>query len=287
MIQEIKKITKETKFGLNPTPKDKKDFDYGKVFGGYFVDVPMEDFDVGIEPMIEDQKATDYCPAMASSSVAEDHEGMDLDPLFSFAAIKSIDGKPNEWGSDLRSAAKAACKIGFLEKKDAIFTIDDDRTKIIYLNNYPDYLKEKAKEHCQQSYFWVRGKDTFQAIRRVLWANKATKSSIFTGVNWRAGWEESEEGIIPTEESDQWQGHALKLRGQKIINGVPYLKAQLSNGETIGDKGIFYFPQEVINRDFTFGAIFFSDMPIAEAKQKAWSLGRRILESIKKFFSEL
>jgi len=29
MPEEIKKITKETKFGLNPTPDDKKDFDYG------------------------------------------------------------------------------------------------------------------------------------------------------------------------------------------------------------------------------------------------------------------
>jgi len=38
MPEEIKKITKETKFGLNPTPKDKSDFDFSRdnrdCFGG-------------------------------------------------------------------------------------------------------------------------------------------------------------------------------------------------------------------------------------------------------------
>ena len=276
-------INKNTKPGLRSLPLDSRDFSYQKVFGT--VKVPDVDFEIGIPLKIENQKETDYCAAMASSSVAEDHEKVDLDPLFSFAAIKSIDKQPQEWGSDLRSTCKAATKIGFIEKKDAIYTIDDPREKIVYLNNWPSELIKKAKKHKQASYFRVdEGKDIFESFRRALWQNRATRCSILTGVVWRACWTEAKDGIIPEEETEQWFGHALKLYAVKIIDGKPYLKAQLSNGEDIGSNGIFFFPKEVINRDFTFGAFQFNDISKEEAKKKSWNIWQRIIEAIKNYF---
>lgn len=282
MTEEIKKIG----FGLRETPEDKRDFSHEKVFGA--ISAPLEDFIVANPIMIEDQKETDYCPAEASSSVAEDHEGLDLDPIFSFAAIKSIDKDPQGWGSDLRSACKAACKIGFVEKKDSPYGIDEPRDKIVYLSNWPQDLLGKAAQHKQKSYFRIdEGRDIFESMRRALWQHKNEKCSILTGVVWRAGWTDSKGGIISSEETEQWGGHALKIFGQKMINNHPYLVAQLSNGENIGDKGIFYFPREVINRDFTFGAFMFIDMDPQEAKKKSWSFGRQILESIKSYLESL
>lgn len=279
-------MNKQSKPGLRPLPPDNKDFSYQKVFGA--VKVPDIDFGVGIPLKIEDQKETDYCAAMASSSVAEDHEEIDLDPLFSFAAIKSIDKQPQEWGSDLRSTCKAATKIGFIEKKDSPYTIDDPREKIVYLNNWPSGLIEKAEKHKQASYFRVdEGKDIYEAFRGALWQNRATRCSILTGVVWREGWTKAPNGIIPLEETEQWFGHAMKIFGQKTINEKIYLMAQLSNGTEEGDKGLFYFPKEVINRDFTLGAFQFNDMPVEEAKKKTWSKWQRFIETLKKYLEEI
>jgi len=278
--------TKKFKFSLRPLQEDKRDFQYSKVFGS--VKVPDIDFVVAEPIKIEDQKDTDYCPAEATSSVAEDHEGVDLDPVFSFAAIKSIDKHPEDWGSDLRSAGKAGCKIGFLKKKDSPYTIDDPRETIVYLENWPKELLKKAEIHKQQSFFRIdKKKDVFEAMRNALWQNRKSKNSIFTGVVWRAGWTEAEKGIIPIEETEEFGGHALKIYGQKIIDKKCFLTAQLSNGTDIGDNGIYYFPKEVINRDFTFGAFCFHDMPTDEAKQKAWTWQIKLIEMIKKYLNNL
>lgn len=279
-------MNKTFREGLRPLPKDNRDFSHQKVFGA--IKVPDIDFEVGIPLRIEDQKETDYCTGMASSSVAEDHEGVDLDPIFAFAAVKYIDKRHDKWGADLRHACKAACKVGFIEKKDSPYRIDDPREKIVFLSNWPSDLVEKAGEHKQKSYFRVDGgKSSFESIRQALWQHKDSKHSVLTGVMWREGWTEALGGIIPIKETWEWFGHALKIYGQKIINGKPYLKAQLSNGEGIGSNGIFFFPEEVINRDFKHGAFQYNDMSPEDAQKIAWSVWRKILESIKRFLNDL
>ena len=272
--------------GLLPLPKDNRDFSNQKVFGS--MRTPDVDFEIGKPICIEDQKTTDYCAGMAASSVAEDHEGVDLDPIWPFAVAKSIDKRFNKWGTDLRTMCRASCKVGFIEKKDSPYTIDDPRDKIVYLNNWPSELLEKAQEHRQRSYFRVDDRGSpFESIRQALWQHREEKHSVITGVMWREGWEEAEGGIIPVDETVQWFGHALKIYGQKVFDGKPYLKAQLSNGEEIGDKGIFYFPKEVVDRDFTFGAFQFNDMSPEDARKSAWGILRQVLETIKAFLNDL
>jgi len=154
--------------------------------------------------------------------------------------------------------------------------------------NWPEELDFQASFHRKKCYFKVGGyQSTFNAFRAALWANKGGSCSILTGVRWRTGWTSAKYGIIPKESSRSMFAHALKIFGQKKIDGELYLVAQLSNGESIGDKGVFYFPEDVINRDFKFGAFMFRDFDPNEAKQVCWSRGRRIIEKIKNFFKNI
>lgn len=163
------------------------------------------------------------------------------------------------------------------EKKEELF--------IANWNNWPQLkeLDEKAKTHKKLSYFAVDGYyDTFDNFRAALWQNRHDKCSILTGTTWRQGWTLCSGGIIPKTETKPIVGHALKFFGQKNINGELYLMAQSSNGSDFGDKGIYYFPREAVNRDFTYGAFMFKDMPQETAKQLAWSRTRQIWEKVKK-----
>jgi len=275
------------KGGLKPLTKDNRDYYYKKVFGAP-VYLPTSDFLV-VEPIfIEDQKETDYCAGMAVSTASELQEGVDLDPLYAFAKTKQIMGDWKSWGADLRSACKAMVKFGCIEKKDSPYDINDKREIVANWENWPKELDEKAKKHRKESYFRVdEGSDLFNTLRGVLWAHRSEKMGIVTGVLWREGWLEAKNGIIPEEETQQWFGHAICfLIGQKYIDGQPYLIAQLSNGDKIGDKGLFYFSKKVVNRDFTFGAFMLNDMPAGQARRKAWSIWRRIWEWLKKLFKQ-
>ena len=280
----------EIKGGLLPLPKDNRDFSLGAVFGRIGIEeVPHEDFEIAEPLYIENQKKTDFCVAFALSSVTEDQEGVDLCPIYPFAKIKQLRGEYKEWGANLRDGCKVAVKVGFIKKIDSPFTIDEDRDFLANWNNWPKELDEKALEHRKGSYLALDGyKDLFDAIRASMWQHRAEKRTILTGCNWDPAWVKAKDGIIPELRSTiDGMGHALKIYGQKIIWGKIYLKAQLSNGESIGENGIFYFPRSVINRDFFHGAFMFKDLDPDEAKKVCWSIWRRIWESIKNFFKNL
>jgi len=282
MVTQGKKEKIKMGWGLRELPPDSRDFSFGKAFGVIDLkDIPAN-FVVAEPIKIEDQKETDFCTGYASSSVSEDQEGVDLDPLYAFAKIKQVQGSPEKWGANLRDTCKAAVKFGFIEKTDSPFTLEKGRDFLADYRNWPEALDEKAKVHRKKSYFKIDGyKEIFDALRAALWMNRDKKKSILTGVGWRDRWNGAEGGIIPDYLTDPIAGHALKIFGQKDIGGELYLIAQLSNGRDVGDFGIFYFSRKVINRDFTYGAYIFEDMSPEEAKKICWSALRKILEAIK------
>ena len=160
------------------------------------------------------------------------------------------------------------------------------RDEIANWENWPEELDEKAVKHAKESYFKINThKDAFDAFRATLYANKSDKRSILTGVLWRNGWINAKGGIIDHTFSPAMYGHAIKISGQKTIDGKLYLVGVLSNGTEIGDNGLFYFSREVVNNDFTFGAYCFIDMDPKEAKKVAWSFWRKLLETIKKIIN--
>lgn len=257
-------------FGLLPLQEDKRDFALGGVFGDSLIDeVPKTDFFVAKPIAIRDQGESDMCTAFASCAVSEDQEGLSFLPEYQFFSTKRITGNNEEWGADLRSACKSLVKYGSIPVKLYGNMCGKPREYVLDSKNWN--IKEVdtlALLYKKQTYFSVTGSyDTFDNIRCALWKHRDTKSSIVTGAIWRNAWTHAPKGIIPTTYEDTGFGHAFKIFGQKVIDGELYLVAQLSNGDKIGDGGIFYFNREVTNKEIgSFGLYMFKDIDRNEAE---------------------
>ncbi len=207
------------------------------------------------------------CGAFDFTAVSEEQENVVLSPEYQFAKTKQIIGKWKDWGADLRSVCKSGTKYGSLEATDAPGWIKNaERDNIANWANWSLDLDILAEKHKKQSYFSISGSyDEFDNIRTTIWKNRLEKRSILTGCQWRNEWIPAG-GIIPRVYAGKGFGHAFKIFGWEN----DYLLAQLSNGDSIGDKGIFRFPHEVVNREFTYGAFTFKDVDPAGVKLAVW-----------------
>lgn len=260
--------------GLLPLPANpgkSKDFSKTVVFGATKAkDIPTTT--IGNKPLkIKDQKKLDFCTGFATTEVSEDQEELELDPLFQFAQIKRVIGSFEGYGADLRSAGLALVTYGSLPQKFAPYTVDShDRDFLANWENYDEKFSNIAVTYKKKSMFFVDGpNDDFDNIRATLWENRKKKVSVIAGVMWRDAWTTAPGGVVPATgwENSSGGGHCIKIFDQTTINGVLYLMVQNSWGIDAGDKGVFYFPREVVNGQFApYGQIFFSDMPVEDAK---------------------
>lgn len=256
--------------GLQELPKDPRDFQLGALFKPVKEsEIPSISFSVEDRDNIgrvKDQGDSDYCTAYTITGVSEDQEGIELSPEYQFAKIKQITGKIDEWGADLRSACKSATEFGsipqlFAQSYITRSDIDVSSRKIIAdYRNWDAALDREAVLYSKDSFFSISGKNLFNELRSALWKHKDEHRSIAVGALWRQEWTESQNGIIPYRYGDEGFGHAFKIVGQNIIGKTLYLTAKLSNGKDIGDMGYFYFPEEVVNKEFVYGAFMFKDI---------------------------
>lgn len=264
---------------LQSLPKDERDFSHSQVFGS-LTDLPTDDF--MIQPLeIKNQDinyASDFCASYAAAEVAEDEDHVAFVPEWTFAQAKGLLAKTkgesvyDDYGLNLRDISAAAVKYGFLPRVYDPFrcnTIDRPaRETLVRPENWESFINIKYGDpYRKASYFAIDGPhDTFDNFRSALWLNKEKKQSIFTGVIWRSSWTGIPTGIIPLDYESNGGGHAFKFCGQKTIDGVLYLVAQLSDGPELGDKGFYYFPREVVNKECgPFGAYAFTDLPVETA----------------------
>lgn len=270
----------EKKYCLQPLPPD-DDFSHSRVFGILGLsELPTQDFFVSEPREIKNQDInypSDFCAAYAACEVSEDQEAVNLVPEYTFAkakqllAVKQSDNILEQYGLNLRDVCMAALQ-GFLERDYDPFGCDTEnrpeRTFIADWRNWPADLDQLAADHRKNSFFTIDGPyDRFDNYRMAMWQNRAESRSILTGVYWRQSWTQAPQGVIPpTYEETPRLPHALKIFGQVTIDGVMYLAAQLSDGATIGDCGVFYFSREIVNKEFGFGEFTFKDMPKAKAK---------------------
>jgi len=268
----------EIKEGLKPLPEDNRDLRLGSVFGqGDPKKLPVYSFKVCNPLVIKDQRNSDFCSAYGLTAVSEDQEGIELSPFYQFAKTCQIMGEWDTWGADLRSACKSSIKYGSLSDEMPTNIAKDPFNKSLSADwtNWPSRFDYYAKKHRKRSYFRVDGGyyDTFDNVRLALWEGRSKKQSVLTGCKWRPEWLSAPGGIIPKEYSDRGFGHAFKIFGQKPIGNTMYLMCQLSSGDRVGDKGIFYMPREVANRELTYGCFQFRDLDPKVAKKIQSSTG--------------
>jgi len=262
---------RKTEYGLRELKLDPRDFKYEHIFGSVSLEDIPDNFIVANPIGIKDQSDSDMCVAFATCAVSEDQENVPLEPKWFFSQIKKLQGNWKKWGADLRDGAKTAVNVGFIEENDAPFDIKyKDRDFTANWNNWPEDLNEKALAHRKQSFFSVAC--NFDSFRSVLWQNRDEKKTVLTGTLWESDWNNLKDGIIPEKSTGSEETpHAIKIFGQKKIGDKLYLVAQLSNGANFGDNGLFYFPEEIINSKFSYGAFIFKDLDPANMKKVSWS----------------
>ena len=281
MNQEVKNNSLQS--GLRIPKKDVRDFSYGKKFGA----APLHDRDFTVSPVLEmkDQRETDFCVNFALASIREDTEKVVLAPEYGAAKTKQIEGSHLSFGADPKDALKAVINYGSLEVRVCPFKVGDrDRNFLADWTNYPAHLDEVARVHRGKSFFKIDGwRDFFDSCRGVMQMQGA---SILTGMYWQTEWDFAPGGVIADKAKlDEINPHAVKICGQKTINGQLYLVIQNSYGEGVGDKGFFYFPRSVVNKFFFGYAIL--DLDAQEVKKETWTLLQRIADFLIKLSEKL
>ena len=246
------------KGGLQPTPKDTRDFQLGAIFQlPPLSELPTDFVLEGFE--IKNQGESDFCSGYATTGMSELQEGVILSPEYSFAMSKKLSGDIDGWGQDMRNALKTHTKIGALPQSASPYSTANK--PISFLRdpaNWPDTLLEQAKPHQKEAYMKVSGNsslDAFDAIRATIWKWKDEKRSVALGLAW--SWPSN---AIILEEAGQGFGHMLYIIGFRTINGTPYLVIVNSWGKQAGDQGTHLISMKVINYfEGVYGAYMFVD----------------------------
>lgn len=199
---------------------------------------------------IYDQQGTNFCTAYSTTAASSFQEGVALSPEFQTAKTGQIVGKPIINGADLRDALKSTILFGSIEQKDAPYSLDNTGNKVANWFVWPDTLTTKALDHAKSGFYDVKAGpyDIFDNIRSALYQAKDKNGVVVVGTPWYEIWNEPKAGVVfmPPFGAKTYLAHAWTI----IDFTDDYLVAQLSQGTGYGDKGLLYFPREVINFAF-------------------------------------
>lgn len=233
----------ERKFGLKPVKKDFRDKNHHATFGTLPLSQLPENY--VLESVVLNQNG-EKCTAYSACAVRASMLGKEMDAEDFWNKEAIIAGSYSAEGYDLKIPMKTGVKLGFNG-------LDGTENKAnVYLSVKDDVY------------------DLFDDIRVAIWQGVDEKRTIETGVKWRMIWDDAKDGIIPSiDDKNFLGGHAIKIAGWKTINGVCYLIVQNSWGLSAPGSfnGLYYFPREVVNRDFTFGNFYFTDQITKEQAQ--------------------
>lgn len=241
--------------GLKKTKEDPRDFSHKKTFGSISQPLPDE-YIIGSCP-VKNQMQTEFCTAFASYVLAALEDGKDFSPEWFFAKEVEISGETD--GQDLRTACKTAVQYGFLLQDLALnTTLNQSAQFLADPKNWSFSDDLAAVVYKKKSYFRVDG--NFQEIKQTLYQNIGEKRAIITGIDWYNEFTYAPNGIIPSPYKELGGGHCIPIIGFKKINDVDYIIIQNSYGDQIGDKGLYYFNEEVFNREFNQPMYMFVDI---------------------------
>lgn len=271
--------------GLRPLPIDRRDFRLGA-----FVSYPKlselpERFALTGRVWVKDQRDSDFCTQYAFCGASELQEDVRLVPEYTFAWAKRLSGTVDEWGCDLREAAKAQVKVGAIEEQHRPegFTIEEKGADFLRrVENWPNDLARKALRHRKKSYFSVLGPyEAFDDIRAAIWKFRNKKQAVVSGVMWH--WDEDEVDLTGVTENGS--PHAILFVGWR----GDYLLGVNSKGRVAHENGYFYMHKDVINYWAPlYGAFMLTDIEKDDAKYHIergikwdWSWLRKLLTRVR------
>lgn len=219
----------------------------------------------------KDQAQSQSCTKQTTAGASEYEDKVEFNAAFGWARVCKDLNNTNPNGADPREAMAVSVNEGELLQADSPLTFPKDALTIGNWQ-WSDPLTPKADLYRKAAYIKVPFvNDHFDSIRTALLNGQTKNQVVMAFGTWCDGWLET---IIPTTQTSVVGYHAYLFIDFDTLDGVEYLVARNSYGETIGDKGFQYFPRETVNREFEkrgTGYYVFEDLTAAEielAKQE-------------------
>ena len=253
--------------GLLPAEYDPRDLSLHEHFGPGRIP-PNVNFLVCDQPTVIDIGEQDLSVPAAAILALSQQEDSPCDLLYTLAAARHCRSNDTSigFGCDLRSVCLSIIRHGVLPLDMTPFSVSQCRSKWASWTSYSSTtsfnLHRAAASRRKGAYFSLDppppGRDLFDSIRAVCWSMHAAKRAVIAGCKWRPLWLQ-QGAIIGPSRCKGGLLHAIRILGQKIINDIIYLVVAPSFGQNVGDRGLFYFPREIINRELHYGCYVFKD----------------------------
>lgn len=242
--------------GTRPTTHAPKKGFHHKFGGTTLADIPDFNLDAGM--IMQDQvydNASEECTGYAISDLATDLFKMFFSPDFSYAANFYVTGEiPTDQGASFVGAMQGFICLGALPT--VLADISASTLGSLYVaqwNNWKPLLKAQALKYTEPGILNALGNgDHFSSVLSAAYTGKL---SVSCGTPWFPEWETQNgpngEMVLPYSLNTSgvpW--HNWRCKGQKTINGKPYLIVKSWQGKRIGKDGWLYMPQEVANAVF-------------------------------------
>lgn len=203
-----------------------------------------------------DQKYTLRCTGYGNAANGYFIHGEAMHPDWAAAKVGRKQGRSVDTnGGDPNATMKSERDDGFLPLIASQLSLATHGAQATAWDKWPAHLDATAAKYdTAVAFFKVDGPlDTFDNIRVAIWKayDPATKRG--PGVDafgtWYEEWTTAYRGIIPTSYITFAGYHRYVFFDWCRIGDTEYLKAKNSYGP-LGDNGVYYFPREVVNREF-------------------------------------
>ncbi len=226
--------------GGQDKPEDKRDIKLGAGAAPVYSFPPTLNSLNAITAAVEYQKQQPACGAHAGSSLRGILKAAHFTPRFTWADIKSFDGMPVEWGTDIRSIFKSITKQGALDfpllGNDASLSLQDYVKPAI-----TQAMRANAATHSGMGYGFITDL-TFNGIKQFLYDHGPSimlmrvGEEMWTAPNGSASWQEID--ILPMRPPKKViSGHFVVIHSYDE-NNVYFLN---SWSDEWGRKGHGYF----------------------------------------------
>ena len=226
---------------------------------------------------MENQKSTTRCIGYASAVNGGYIYNQRYHPDWQAAKIGQIQGRTvDNNGGDPNATMKSQRDYGYVpyETIPTAFSLEINTIENTGMDVFGTQYDLAAEPYKVAGFVKVDGPlDLFDDIRSSLLQayDPVTKkgATVQAFGRWYQEWTYAENGIIKNGYQILAGYHCYLFIDWKNINGVDYLIAHNSYGYENGDNGLFYFPRDIVNREFDLSGTSLKIVKALTPEQKA------------------